>query len=248
MAKRVWLSLAASALLILYIGQFTDIDLTLTRLLYDYAGQRFPLRHHWFAEGVNHGILKNLLVILAVAVVAPMVVDLLRPIRALSPWYRVRLRIVALSAVLVPLVVSSLKRISVSHCPWDLVEFGGDERYVRLLEAALPHAPAGHCMPAGHASSALWLVSLAVFWLPHRPRMAALVGALMLVLGFGVGWIQQLRGAHFLTHTLWTMWLACAIVSALYAVMLRRRLRSGALEAVSSTARGAAEPGATPLS
>lgn len=238
MGRAVIAALVASALLILWIGQYTDIDLNLTRGLYDHAGQSFPLRHNWFAEGFNHGALKTAMVVLAVGVVLAALYDLVRPLARMSAWSRARLRLVALSAVLVPLVVSGLKRISFSHCPWDLIEFGGDERYVRILEAALPHAPAGHCMPAGHASSALWLISVAVFWLPHRPRMAALVGALMLGFGFGVGWVQQLRGAHFVTHTLWTVWIACAIVSVLYALLLRP----------SAAARGATlKPDATPV-
>jgi membrane-associated PAP2 superfamily phosphatase len=33
-----------------------------------------------------------------------------------------------------------------------------------------------------------------------------------LLFGGMVGWLQQLRGAHFLTHTLWSIWLACATV------------------------------------
>lgn len=211
-----------SAGAILWLGQYTDIDMVLARGLYDQAGQRFPWRHHWFAEGFNHGVLKVILVTLAAGVIAAAIGDLLRARRALASRWRVR--VVALSALLVPLIVTLLKRLSASHCPWDLQQFGGAERYVRLLETVSAGAPAGHCMPGGHASSAMWLVSVAVFWLPHRPCMAALVAAIMLAFGGGVGWVQQMRGAHFLTHTLWTMWIACAVVSVLYALMPRPTL------------------------
>ncbi len=221
MDKRIVAALVLSAAAILWLGQCTDIDMILARGLYDQAGRRFPWRHHWFAEGFNHGTLKVMLVMLAIGVVAAALGDVVRPRRARPIWSRVRLRVVALSALLVPLIVTVLKRLSASHCPWDLQQFGGAEQYVRLLETAIAGAPAGHCMPGGHASSAMWLVSVAVFWLPHRPRMAALVAAIMLAFGGGVGWVQQMRGAHFLTHTLWTMWIACAVVSVLYAAMLR---------------------------
>ena len=77
----------------------------------------------------------------------------------------------------------------------------------------------GQCLPAGHASSALWLLSLAVFWLPARPRAAGRVALLALAFGATVGYLQQLRGAHFLTHTLWSIWIAGAIVLALVAAM-----------------------------
>ncbi|WP_374709539.1 hypothetical protein [Massilia scottii] len=45
----------------------------------------------------------------------------------------------------------------------------------------------------------------------------------MLGLGFALGWVQQLRGAHFLTHTLWSMWWTCLIVSILYVLLIDRR-------------------------
>jgi membrane-associated PAP2 superfamily phosphatase len=36
----------------------------------------------------------------------------------------------------------------------------------------------------------------------------------MLGLGFGflLGWVQQMRGAHFLFHTLWSMWISSLII------------------------------------
>jgi membrane-associated PAP2 superfamily phosphatase len=37
-----------------------------------------------------------------------------------------------------------------------------------------------------------------------------------------VGYLQQLRGAHFMTHTLWSIWIACTIVVALIAALQGR--------------------------
>jgi membrane-associated PAP2 superfamily phosphatase len=118
-----------------------------------------------------------------------------------------------------------LKRASVAHCPWDLARYGGDQPYLRLFDALPLGVPAGHCLPAGHASSALWLVALCVYWLPSRPGAARNVAALALLLGGLVGWMQQLRGAHFLTHTLWSTWIACAVVLAIVAGLQRLTLR-----------------------
>ncbi|MES2318724.1 MAG: phosphatase PAP2 family protein [Pseudomonadota bacterium] len=226
--KRVLLMLAGSALAILWLGAFTDVDLWLARTMYSQAARGFPLRHAWLTETFSHVYLKNLLVMLASCVLIPAAFDCWRPRASSTPAFRQRLRVVALSAILVPLAISLLKQASRSHCPWDLAEFGGAESYIRLLQAALPGAPAGHCMPAGHAASGLWLISLAGLCLPRRPRTAAAVFVVALAFGFWLGWMQQLRGAHFLTHTLWSMWLACAIValiqalSSLEGVLLRK--------------------------
>lgn len=222
MRNRILLGFLTSAVVIVWIGGYTDIDFTLARVMYDQSSHGFPWRHTWFAEAFSHGFVRALSWVLALCVALPVAWDALNARSTLPQWWRERLRVVALSALLVPLTVSSLKYLSASHCPWDLIDFGGTEHYVRLLQAMMPGAPAGHCMPAGHASSALWMMSVMVFWLPHRPRTAAMVGMGMLAVGFAVGWVQQMRGAHFLTHTLWSVWIASAIVGLLCARMLRQ--------------------------
>lgn len=216
-------ALAGSALAIAWLGNFTNVDMWLAHAMYDAGSGEFPMRHAWFTEKFSHSYMRTIMILLGLCAVLPAIADLWRPRSGWSAGFRLRLRVVALSAVLVPLAISLLKQASSSHCPWDLAEFGGVETYVRLFDAALPGASAGKCMPAGHASSALWLVSLTAFWLPHRPRAAGAVFCATLAVGFFLGWMQQLRGAHFLTHTLWSMWIACAIVAAIYGWALRAR-------------------------
>ncbi|NVE01842.1 phosphatase PAP2 family protein [Massilia sp. BJB1822] len=205
-----------TALLILWLGNYTDIDLRLADAAYDAASRSFPMQHAWIAEKFNHVILKAALSMLGGAFVALCIWDWFRPSPRWDGSRRIALRVVAISAVLVPTVMSVLKHFSQSHCPWDLQRYGGTEPYIRLLEIFPAGLSAGHCMPAGHASSALWLVALSAFWWPRRPRMAAAVAGAMLLFGGMVGWMQQLRGAHFLTHTLWSAWIACAIVYFTY--------------------------------
>ncbi|MBD8530890.1 MULTISPECIES: phosphatase PAP2 family protein [unclassified Massilia] len=209
--------LAASAALIFWLGHFTDIDLDLADAVYDAGIHAFPWRYTWLADTFNHTILKGVLTLAAAWFVLAAARDAWRPRAGRTALDRLRLRVVGLSAVLVPVVISTLKQASVAHCPWDLARYGGSEPYLRLFEALPPGVAAGHCLPAGHASSALWLLSLCVLWLPARPRRACRVALAALLFGGLVGWMQQLRGAHFLTHTLWSIWLACAVVLAIVA-------------------------------
>jgi membrane-associated PAP2 superfamily phosphatase len=214
-------SLALSALLILWIGNGTNIDITLADAAFDQATRSFPMQHAWLAEKFNHVILKTALSALGAAAVALAIWDAVRPQRDWLVSRRLGIRVTAMSAILVPLAVSLLKRISTSHCPWDLQRYGGFAPYVRLLEWMPAGVNPGHCMPGGHASSAMWLVAVAAFWWPHDRRKAVAVALLMLAFGISVGWMQQLRGAHFLTHTLWTAWIACAMVLVIYSMNAR---------------------------
>jgi membrane-associated PAP2 superfamily phosphatase len=211
-------ALLLTALLVLWIGAATDLDLMLADAAFDHASMTFPWRHAWLTEVFAHVALKRALIVLGSCFIVMATWDLLSA-RAWSALRRFQMRVVALSAILVPAAITLTKHLSVSHCPWDLVRYGGVEPYVRLLEAMPRGTLAGGCMPAGHAATALWMVSLAVFFLPARPRAAIAAALVLLAAGFGVGWMQQLRGAHFLTHTLWSMWIACAIVGTLYLLM-----------------------------
>jgi len=222
--RRLAAWLAAGALAIAALGQCTDIDLALADAVFD-AGV-FPWRHAWLTEAVGHGMLKWLLVLLALGFIVAAGADLLAPSARRCAADRLRLRVVALSAILVPAAVNALKHVSSSHCPWDLQRYGGVQPYLRLFDAVPAGAMPGQCLPAGHASSALWLVSLAVYWLPGRPATAGRMACLALVPGLALGWLQQLRGAHFMTHTLWSAWIACALVSVLVAA-LQAPLRAG---------------------
>lgn len=212
--------LAAAALSILWLGACTDVDLVLADAMFDPA-RGFPWREAWVATSFSHGIVKAVLVVMAMLSIAAAGWDLARPFARMPPLNRLRMRVLALSAVAVPLVTGMLKKASASHCPWDLARYGGVEPYVRLLDALPLNVAMGHCLPAGHASSALWLVGACAIWLPHSPRKAMAAASAALALGFALGWMQQLRGAHFLTHTLWSMWLACALVTLVLACLPR---------------------------
>lgn len=212
-ARRVLATLAVCAAMLAGLAG-TSVDLRLADAMFDSGAGDFPWRHAWLAEQFSHVLLKRALVALALACIVLALWDVIRP----GPWSalrRLQLRIVAASAVLVPLIISCLKRASSSHCPWDIDRYGGTAPYVALFEAMPAGVAPGHCMPGGHAASALWLVALCVLFLPARPGRAAAAFVVLLAAGIGVGWLQQLRGAHFLSHTLWSAWIACAVLFAL---------------------------------
>lgn len=210
MAVVIWL---LWAFVILWIGNFTNIDMVLADHYYDFMIGKFPWKRDWFVANFMHYWLRTILIVLGLGFILRDIAEWLFPTS--NPLTRYRLGVVALSAVLVPTTIAMLKRFSTSHCPWDIDRYGGDYPYVRLLEEWPVGMEAGQCMPAGHASSALWLAALAVYWLPKSPTKAFTVYLGGLLLGFLLGWAQQMRGAHFLTHTLWSVWIASVMIGIL---------------------------------
>lgn len=233
--NRALCTLLLMASLVLFIGQYTDLDLMLADLYFD-AGQKvFPWRRSWFATDFMHGTVKNVIYWIGFVTLAVALLDLARPLRRMTPLRRMQLRIVVLTLLIAPLTVSALKQASNMHCPWSIDIYGGSEPLLRVLDWVPQGWHAGHCFPAGHASTGMWLAALAVFWLPHKPRRALAVFLGGLGAGLILGWVQQMRGAHFLTHTLATAWITSAVLLALIVIVPRlRRLANGSLLSVSA--------------
>lgn len=143
--------------------------------------------------------------------------------RHLDRTWRRPLGCLVLSVPLGMLLVSAAKQASGMDCQWDLVRYGGDHPFIGLLAArpaALGHAA---CFPAGHASAGYAWVALYFCLRSVRPtwRFAGLAAGLLLGATFGLA--QQLRGAHFLSHDLWSLALCWATAFAVYALLLQPR-------------------------
>ncbi len=207
-----YFALMLSALLVIAIGRFTNIDLIIEDYYYSPELNVFVWKNSWFANQLMHIYVKDIIIFIVLIFIGFVVIDVLRHFTFIDTWLRVRLRFAVIAAILIPTIISGLKQTSALHCPWDVRRYGGTASYLRLFDAIPANMDAGHCFPAGHASTGLWLAALCVFWLPHRPRAALVVCMAGLGAGFLLGWVQQMRGAHFLTHTLTSVWIASAIM------------------------------------
>jgi membrane-associated PAP2 superfamily phosphatase len=210
-------------LVLLYISRCTDIDVQLSDWMYDPARGEFPWKESWFSTVFMHEWVKYILIGSGAVVLALLAIDIGFSLGWLDPDARRKLAVVALSYLAVPLVITLMKSQSIHHCPWDLQRYGGFAPYLRLFDPLLAGVKPGHCFPGGHASSGLWLAAFGVFWLPKRPGMAGIVFAVGLIPGLLLGWVQQMRGAHFLTHTLWSAWIASLIILVIARILSAER-------------------------
>ena len=113
--------------------------------------------------------------------------------------------LMALSCAATPLLVSTLKALTGIYCPRQLAQFGGQAPYRHLLP--LVFGPSGgRCFPGGHASGGFALTMLYFCFSSRGARMTALAAAL--AVGWTMGLYQMMRGEHFLSHTLMSMFLA----------------------------------------
>jgi membrane-associated PAP2 superfamily phosphatase len=210
-----WRALVGALLLIL-AWDASGLDLWLAQL----AGgpQGFPWRDHPLTAVWLHDRARQLGWVLLVAVTAlcawPM-----GTLRRLTAAERAGL---AASLWLSLLLVVAIKRFSATSCPWDLAAFGGTAAHVSHWLWGVADGGTGRCFPAGHASTALAFWALPVWLATAHPQRARQWLLAVAVVGAVLGGVQQLRGAHFMSHTLWTAWLCAAVPLALRQWALNR--------------------------
>lgn len=197
---RPWLWTVAALGLVL-AWEVSGWDLALARLMAPQG--TFAWREHWLLALLLHDDARRL----AWVVVAWLALGLRWPtgiLRRLPPAARLQW---LTSVFLGLLLVNLLKHFSRTSCPWDLSEFGGHAYYLGHWLWRSGDGGPGSCFPAGHAGAGFAFVGGFFAFRRYTPRLA--LGCLAAAVGSGVvlGLAQQLRGAHFMSHTLWTAWL-----------------------------------------
>lgn len=189
------------ALMLLLAWDALALDLPLARLSGALNG--FPLRDTWLLSTVLHEDARRLSWVAMIA----LILAISWPIGVLRRLGRGERAGIVLGALLALLAVSGLKSISRTSCPWDLAEFGGVAHYVTHWAFGKLDGGGGRCFPAGHASAGFAFVA-GYFWLQDKAPGGARAWLLVvMVIGFILGIAQQLRGAHYMSHTLWTAWI-----------------------------------------
>lgn len=220
---RPWWWVSVVGLVLLLGWDLSGLDLPSMRAFGDAQG--FALREHWWLETVLHEGGRK-------AATAAYVVLLLLAISPWPPrwavsWPRIE---IAVAVTLGLLVVNAIKRNSLSSCPWDLEAFGGVASYVTHWRWGVGDGGPGNCFPGGHASAAFAFIGATVPSLASHDAAARRRGlwglAVVMVLGVVFGLAQTLRGAHYPSHTAWTLaicWWAAWINHAVFAGLRRGR-------------------------
>ncbi len=197
---------------ILLIFDFS-IDFWVSDLLYYLEGGQWALRDTWITENFLHTGGRTLSVLLALGLLVLFLLSFLH--ECLKP-YRRGLLYVFLAALLGSLIVSTLKSLTHRDCPWDLLRYGGLKPelsyFSTMLETGLEK---GKCFPAGHASAGYCWFGFYFFARRFFPEWRMTAFLLPLATGMVFGFDQQLRGAHFISHDLWSAWICWVSAFAL---------------------------------
>lgn len=195
-------------ILINFFPIYGEVDLNLIQPWMSPHGEFF-LKNNWYLDSLNHQYAKQLLIIVYISFLGLWIATFkskkLRPMRATYLY-------LFLMVILSTCVIGILKSQSDHACPWDMVVPIGQSYTWNFNQIA------GHCFPGGHASTGFALmVGYFVYQAKNHPRaIFYLIAAI--ILGFGMGWAQMMRGAHFLSHNLWTGWIIWLINVMVYSI------------------------------
>lgn len=201
--------------------ELAQYDLVIADQLFLQLDQKW-LRHHWLLEGVIHKggriVAQLALLVLIVSWMASFWIKRLQPLRLGLSYL--------LCAICFSVISVALgKQLSQVDCPWNLSQYAGALPYHPIFSSRPDSLPAAACFPAGHASAGYCWVAVYFLARQYRPawRVYALIFAISLGLIFGIS--QQLRGAHFLSHDVWTLMICWFWAGMLYHLLPILRLK-----------------------
>lgn len=215
---RQLLFLFASLLLLAILLHETPINLWVSNLFWNET-EHFYLKNNLFFSNVLHDWGRYLLVVLFCSILAYRVYLGRKPD---FDQLKLGLSYMLFCWVFSVLTIVVLKTLTTLPCPWNVQQFGGDSVYLMLREVFSQNYPAGRCFPSAHASGAYGLMGLAYFAAVHGKSFWA-VALSILTLGALYGGVQVARGAHFISHDIFTL-LLCWLVAALAAPLYLKRV------------------------
>ena len=174
-----------------------SLDLALIHPWVSESG-KFLLRDNWYLAELNHRYVKDLIILVYASFfiiwLASFKVEKLKPLRWTYGYF-------FCMVILSTSIIGLLKSQSAHACPWNIT-IPTSQGFFWDFSASK-----GHCFPGGHASTGFALMAgYAVFRQSDKKRayFFLISGC---ILGFAMGWAQMMRGAHFLSHNLWTAWI-----------------------------------------
>jgi membrane-associated PAP2 superfamily phosphatase len=214
------IGLLLCGLLFTWIARDGALDFRLAHLFFDPSTHSFPLRVSDALDFWGHTVLK--LFTVWILVIAAVVLVVSNWVESLKSWRRALFLFVVMAACAAYLV-QTLKGASVHSCPWDINTFGGSAQWFPLFGPIGAMSGPGLCWPGGHASGGFAVMAGYFALRDSKPKLARLILIFSLAIGALMSVVQMARGAHFLSHNLWSMWLVwvtCFVIDALMRLIL----------------------------
>ena len=210
------LGLIAYGVLLWLVFHWWPLDTWLISPFVGTPTQPFPLKEAWLLTTVAHEGLKHLIVGFVAVLLFGLI---LKPHSPTIRTYRSTICYVLVAMAASTAMVGLLKSASHHSCPWHLTVYGGVGGVEYPLFGAIPiNAGVGKCFPGGHAAAGFALLALYFAARMNGWRHAWCYALIGIGLGMLMGYAQMMRGAHFMSHNLWTLWWTWLVQLVVFAI------------------------------
>lgn len=187
---------------------------------YIYGQFEWKFKQSFIVEGLLHKFTRIMLIAIYLGIIYKLIKKVLKAVDP-SGTYNLFILILAIGSSVI--VVSVAKRFMDVDCPWDLIRYGGDKPFFPLFEYNSQNLPSAHCFPASHASVGFSWIALFFYFEVMKSKLKFKALGLVLFMGSVFGFAQQLRGAHFISHDLWSYLICLATCMLIYKLAYRAK-------------------------
>lgn len=178
-----------------------DLDRSIADYFYSIQGNSWAWKESWITEDFFHKGGRSLSILLALALLGLVIAS------GFSFWlspHKKPLLYLFVATAGGSLLISLFKSTLAVSCPWEFDRYGGDLLYVNIFEQLVLRNGEG-CFPAGHASAGYAWISAYFFGVYYQSRWRWPGLVIPLLVGLVLGVVQQIRGAHFISHDIWSL-------------------------------------------
>lgn len=212
------LTLAALSIVI----EIAEIDRLLADYFYAVQDNSWAWKDSWLTEHLFHKAGRSASIILALILLAALVISFFNMTLAV---HKKSLLYLFLATAGSSLLIGFLKSSLAISCPWEFDRYGGQLGYSSVVEQLLIRNGAG-CFPAGHASAGYAWISSYFFGLSYQSRWRWVGLGASLIAGAVFGLVQQIRGAHFISHDIWTLAVCWFFSLGLFVLFFQEKTKS----------------------
>lgn len=201
--------------------EFFNIDYLFSSLFYDSKINEWPLQDFWLTKKVFHDWGQKLSIGMGGIVFLILIMSFF--IEKLKQYSKLFV-FLFIASITGPIIIAILKSSTHIYCPWSLQLFGGNKPYIHLFDSVDSSLSIGHCFPGGHSSGGFAFVSLYYFFMLTNPKYKFYGLGAGLIIGSVFGLTQEMRGAHFLSHDVFSLFFCWVVASALFLLFFYRQL------------------------
>lgn len=209
-----------SLISLIFSIEYFNLDYLLGNLFYDANNKMWPLRDYWLTKTVLHDWGQKLSISMGIITFLSLIASLVY-----KKWqsYTRLLFYLFIASVSGPILIAILKNFTHIYCPYNLTIFGGDKPYIRLFDPVNINLPIGHCFPGGHSSGGYAFISLYFYMYILNQKYKFHGLSIGIFIGTIFGLTQELRGAHFLSHDICSLFICWFLSAILFVIIFHKQ-------------------------